>query len=610
MVWAEQRATDGGTLQARVEYSYDAFGNRIKRVQKNGSLAITSDERSAYDGWDTAKDAPRGSENFDAYADLSSANAVTMRRVYGADFDEAVARVASAGTAAWYLTDRQGSVRRVLDNSGTITGSRDFSAFGAITVSSGTGLDRYAYTAREWDSTLNLQYTRARMYDPVVGRFLREDPLGLSAGDENLFRYVGNAHTLSSDPSGLDWNTRFSGALRLLGGAGLMLGGAGLATATGASGVGLVAGVVVGAYGLDMAGNGLADLLTGEHHNTFTDQSFTNLFGGQPGTLDKEAEAAAALAGLYQMAKSVPQLWNVAKNRLCPPKPPKAEIRPTAGNCFPCDTLVGTEYGLRPIQDVQASDKVWAFDLMANTWKLRHVIETYQHEHFGDLVTATVAGEELKSTGHHPWWVIRGDGLARRPQPDHVPGNPEGYCGSGRWVDAIDLRVGDVLLLRSGEQASITSLVIRHAQLQVFNFQVDELHCYAVGENQILVHNNSGITGVTESEARSLGNWIRKLEIDGKPAIESVEAFGSRAGSTFRGRPPGSTSDLDIFVIVKSEVVNSPTKLQQVNDQIHELAELFGQVKKFPVNPVVEIDALATASKLQFKNTPFIKLGD
>jgi RHS repeat-associated protein len=211
MVWAEQRATDGGTLQARVEYSYDAFGNRLKRVQKNGSLAITSDERYAYDGWDTAKDAPRGSENFDAYADLSSANAVTMRRVYGADFDEAVARVASAGTTAWYLTDRQGSVRRVLDNSGTITGSRDFSAFGAITVSSGAGLDRYAYTAREWDSTLNLQYTRARMYDPVVGRFLREDPLGLSAGDENLFRYVGNAHTLGSDPSGLDvwsrvWN--------------------------------------------------------------------------------------------------------------------------------------------------------------------------------------------------------------------------------------------------------------------------------------------------------------------------------------------------------------------------------------------------------------------
>ena len=96
MIWAEQRATDGGTLQARVEYSYDAFGNRLKRVLRNGSGTITSDERYAYDGWDTAKDTPRGSENFDAYADLGSANAVTTRRLYGAGFDEPVARVASA----------------------------------------------------------------------------------------------------------------------------------------------------------------------------------------------------------------------------------------------------------------------------------------------------------------------------------------------------------------------------------------------------------------------------------------------------------------------------------------------------------------------------------
>ena len=84
-----------------------------------------------------------------------------------------------------------------------------------------------------------------------------------------------------------------------------------------------------------------------------------------------------------------------------------------------------------------------------------------------------------------------GAGLSSRPQPDHVPGNPDGYDGDGRWVDAIDLRVGDVLLLRSGEQAAITGLVVRHARLPVYNFQVEELHCYAVGHAQILVHNNS-----------------------------------------------------------------------------------------------------------------------
>ena len=204
-MWAEQRATDGGTLLNRVEYSYDAFGNRLKRVQKDGSLAVVSDERYAYDGWDTAKGRSVGGEAFDAWADLSSANVVTMRRVYGGGFDEPVARVAAGGATGWYLTDRLGSVRVVADNAGAVLGSREYAAFGAITVASGAGLDRYAYTAREWDATLGLQFSRARLYDPATGRFTSEDPMGLSAGDVNLHRYAGNAVTVHTDPSGMFW---------------------------------------------------------------------------------------------------------------------------------------------------------------------------------------------------------------------------------------------------------------------------------------------------------------------------------------------------------------------------------------------------------------------
>ncbi len=96
MVWAEQRATDGGTLLGRVEYSYDAFGGRIKRVQKNGAGAVTSDERYALDGWDTAKGRAVGGENFDAVMDLNGSNAVVARLLFGAGADEVVARVVGA----------------------------------------------------------------------------------------------------------------------------------------------------------------------------------------------------------------------------------------------------------------------------------------------------------------------------------------------------------------------------------------------------------------------------------------------------------------------------------------------------------------------------------
>jgi hypothetical protein len=41
------------------------------------------------------------------------------------------------------------------------------------------------------------------MYDPTVGRFLNLDPIGFEAGDPNRERYVKNAPTNATDPSGL-----------------------------------------------------------------------------------------------------------------------------------------------------------------------------------------------------------------------------------------------------------------------------------------------------------------------------------------------------------------------------------------------------------------------
>ncbi len=44
---------------------------------------------------------------------------------------------------------------------------------------------------------------RARYYDPRVGRFISEDPLGFDGGDVNLYAYVGNNPIMGVDPSGL-----------------------------------------------------------------------------------------------------------------------------------------------------------------------------------------------------------------------------------------------------------------------------------------------------------------------------------------------------------------------------------------------------------------------
>ena len=58
------------------------------------------------------------------------------------------------------------------------------------------------YTGRENDGT-GIYFYRSRYYDPVLKRFISEDPIGL-AGGQNVYSYVGGAPIGSIDPLGLE----------------------------------------------------------------------------------------------------------------------------------------------------------------------------------------------------------------------------------------------------------------------------------------------------------------------------------------------------------------------------------------------------------------------
>jgi uncharacterized protein RhaS with RHS repeats len=49
---------------------------------------------------------------------------------------------------------------------------------------------------------IGLYFYRGRYYDPVVGRFINEDPISFAGGDVNLYRYVGNSPVNATDPMG------------------------------------------------------------------------------------------------------------------------------------------------------------------------------------------------------------------------------------------------------------------------------------------------------------------------------------------------------------------------------------------------------------------------
>jgi hypothetical protein len=167
-------------------------------------------------------------------------------------------------------------------------------------------------------------------------------------------------------------------------------------------------------------------------------------------------------------------------------------------NCFPAGTPVSTERGQKPIEEVQAGDRVWAYSLPTGQWTLRPVMETYEfvNEDFVELRIDGPDGEEDKitSTAGHPFWVISGEDLENRPRPEHITAAEQELRDDksaipGRWVDAQDLYPDDVLLLRNGREATIWNVEFYRESKKTYNFAVDDLHCYAVGQLAVLVHN-------------------------------------------------------------------------------------------------------------------------
>jgi RHS repeat-associated protein len=107
-------------------------------------------------------------------------------------------RLATTGPL-YFLQDQLGSTSGLTNSNGGIVERVTYDAYGN---SAGTSLTRYDYTGRERDPDTGLLYYRARWYDPQVGRFISEDPIGLSGGI-NQFAYVSNNPQNATDPSGL-----------------------------------------------------------------------------------------------------------------------------------------------------------------------------------------------------------------------------------------------------------------------------------------------------------------------------------------------------------------------------------------------------------------------
>jgi RHS repeat-associated protein len=107
------------------------------------------------------------------------------------------------GVDSFYLFDALGSVRQLANVSGSVTDSYLYDSFGNIMALAGSSVNPFTYLGRVGyysDPDLSTYSLRARVYNPVLGRFIARDPIFVAG--RSLYLYAENQPVTGVDPSG------------------------------------------------------------------------------------------------------------------------------------------------------------------------------------------------------------------------------------------------------------------------------------------------------------------------------------------------------------------------------------------------------------------------
>ena len=140
--------------------------------------------------------------------------------------------------------------------------------------------------------------------------------------------------------------------------------------------------------------------------------------------------------------------------------------------CFVAGTLIATENGSLPIEQITAGMMVYATDPDTGETALKPVVRTFRNT-TTEWVHITVNDETLTCTPEHPF-----------------------YSPVKGWTSAVDLRAGDILVMLNGEYVVVEQ--VQHELLEspetTYNFEVEDYHTYYVSTTSVLVHNRCDLT--------------------------------------------------------------------------------------------------------------------
>ncbi|WP_117150077.1 RHS repeat-associated core domain-containing protein, partial [Pseudomonas coronafaciens] len=176
-------------VESTSSYQYDSLGRRVgKQSEIKGQ---TDHKRFLWQGLRMLREESPGQSSLYLYEPGSYAPLARVDQKEG----EAENKV------YYFHTDQIGTPLEMTDAEGQIVWQAKYRAWGAVEKLVVNEVEQnLRFQGQYFDAETGLHYNTFRYYDPEIGRFITQDPIGLDGGD-NLYKYVPNP-TAWVDPWG------------------------------------------------------------------------------------------------------------------------------------------------------------------------------------------------------------------------------------------------------------------------------------------------------------------------------------------------------------------------------------------------------------------------
>jgi RHS repeat-associated protein len=358
----------------------------------------------------------------------------------------------SGGKVKWFTAD--------------VWAMSDYYAFGMLMPGRNMrrGDYRFGFQGQEMDDEVygqgNAVSYKYRVHDPRIGRFLSIDPLTLKYPFYSPYSFSGNRVIDATELEGLE--PSFIGAESALKARDFAI-----ATALDIKDVSVAAINWALTFGSGIKSAfvddevivpqiGRPSFVFGNGNDAY------NAVRGDAETIGHAivAEAAGIAVGVVVPSVVFKQADDVVK------KSTSSTVKYIPCGCFSDSTLIFTDEGLKPINEIQIGDFVWAYNDSTKEVKLKQVIHTFSYVR-QQIYQIYIDNTVLEATDDHPFFI------------------------EGEWVKVKDIQIGDTLYLYQKEEIVVDSITIIPGETTVYNFTVEDFHTYFVSQKRILVHNGS-----------------------------------------------------------------------------------------------------------------------